>query len=190
MFQPVLLYIGKNLFLQVTGSNKGIGLAIVKELCRKFDGVVYLTSRDEIRGKEAVEELKKLGLNPHFHQLDINDESSVIRLRDYLQATYGSLDVLVNNAAILVEFGKGSDLSLGEKAKLTLETNFFHTMRASDILFPILKPHARVVHMSSSAGHLSQINGDEPAATELKKKLASPTLTREELCGLLQGFIE
>ena len=133
MFQKLLPHTSNYLFLQVTGSNKGIGLAIVKELCSKFDGVVYLTSRDENRSEEAVEGLKKLGLNPHFHQLDINDESSVIRLRDYLRATYGGLDVLVNNAAILVEFGKGSDLSLGEKAKLTLETNFFHTMRASDI---------------------------------------------------------
>lgn len=30
----------------VTGSNKGIGLAIVKELCRQFQGVVYVTARD------------------------------------------------------------------------------------------------------------------------------------------------
>lgn len=30
----------------VTGGNKGIGLAIVRELCRRFQGVVYLTARD------------------------------------------------------------------------------------------------------------------------------------------------
>ena len=44
----------------VTGSNKGIGFAIVKKLCQKFDGVVYLTSRDEGRGKAAVAELEKV----------------------------------------------------------------------------------------------------------------------------------
>ena len=32
----------------VTGSNKGIGLAIVRSLCKKFDGDVVLTSRDEV----------------------------------------------------------------------------------------------------------------------------------------------
>ena len=42
----------------VTGSNKGIGFAIVRALCKKFDGDVYLTSRDEGRGKDAVETLK------------------------------------------------------------------------------------------------------------------------------------
>jgi len=41
----------------VTGSNKGIGYSIVKFLCKKFDGIVYLTARDESRGKNAVHEL-------------------------------------------------------------------------------------------------------------------------------------
>ena len=44
----------------VTGSNKGIGFAIVKKLCQQFDGVVYLTSRNEERGKAAVAELEKV----------------------------------------------------------------------------------------------------------------------------------
>ena len=48
-------------FQQVTGGNKGIGYAIVKELCAKFDGQVVLAARDEGRGKAAVEELKKVG---------------------------------------------------------------------------------------------------------------------------------
>ena len=39
-------------------------------------------------------------MNPKFHQLDINDQGSVERLRDFLKENYGGLDVLVNNAAI------------------------------------------------------------------------------------------
>ena len=38
----------------------GIGFAIVRALCKQFDGEVYLTSRDEGRGIEAVELLKKV----------------------------------------------------------------------------------------------------------------------------------
>ncbi|KAH1014860.1 hypothetical protein HUJ05_012675 [Dendroctonus ponderosae] len=45
----------------VTGSNKGIGFAIVKGLCEKYNGDVYLTSRDIKRGTAAVEALKQLG---------------------------------------------------------------------------------------------------------------------------------
>lgn len=130
----------------MTGSNKGIGYAIVKELCSKFEGDVYLTSRDESRGKTAVEELNKLGFHPHYHQLDIDDETSVLKLRDYLQSTYGGLDVLINNAAIL--FKETATEPFSEQVTLTLLTNFFNTYQACNLLFPILKSHARVVNVS------------------------------------------
>ena len=44
----------------VTGSNKGIGLAVVKGLYGKFDGDILLTARSKERGLAAVEELKKV----------------------------------------------------------------------------------------------------------------------------------
>jgi len=116
----------------------------VKELCTKFSGDVYLTSRNESLGKAAVAPLENLGLHPNYHQLDIDDESSVLKLRDYLKSNYGGLDVLVNNAAI--QFWLDSPLSFHKIAVQTLRTNFFNTKRACDILFPILKPHARVVN--------------------------------------------
>lgn len=84
----------------VTGSNKGIGLAIVWELCRQFSGDVVLTARDVVRGQAAVKQLEAEGLSPRFHQLDIDDLQSIRVLRDFLCKEYGGLDVLVNNAAI------------------------------------------------------------------------------------------
>ena len=85
----------------VTGSNKGIGLAIVRSLCKKFDGDVVLTSRDEGRGNEAVAELKeKEGLNPVYHQLDITSRDSIEGLVTFIRHKYGGLDILINNAAI------------------------------------------------------------------------------------------
>ena len=85
----------------VTGSNKGIGLAIVRSLCKKFDGDVVLTSRDEGRGNEAVAELKeKEGLNPVYHQLDITSRDSIEGLVAFIRDKYGGLDILINNAGI------------------------------------------------------------------------------------------
>ena len=37
----------------VTGGSKGIGFAVVKELPKTFDGDVYLTARNEIRGRRT-----------------------------------------------------------------------------------------------------------------------------------------
>jgi carbonyl reductase 1 len=48
--------------------------------------------------------LEKLGLKAKFHQLDIGDRGSIDRLAKFVRETYGGLDVLVNNAAILLDF--------------------------------------------------------------------------------------
>jgi len=174
----------------VTGSNKGIGLGVVRGLCKKYDGTVYLTSRDTGRGEAAVESLKKEGLNPAFHQLDIGDETSVKALRDYMKEKYGGIDVLVNNAAIA--FKNAATEPFGEQAKVTLKTNYWDTKRACEILFPILKPGARVVNVSSSAGFLGNLNRAENQvkAQEKKKKLASDDLTVAELDALMKEFEE
>merc|ERR1719323_2100098 len=42
----------------------------------------------------------KEGRTVHFHQLDIDDSTSIERIRDFMKDKYGGIDVLVNNAAI------------------------------------------------------------------------------------------
>lgn len=158
-------------------------------LCKNFDGDVYLTSRDVGRGETAVEEMKKLGLNPYFHQLDIDDEQSVITLRDFLLEKYGGLDILVNNAAIFYPMSTPKE-EYAEKARKAITTNFFNTLRACNILFPILRSHARVVNLTSDDGHLLKIAGKEPEATNLRKRFAAPDLTIEQLNKLMHEFIE
>ncbi|KAK2702658.1 hypothetical protein QYM36_018739 [Artemia franciscana] len=167
----------------VTGSNKGIGFAIVKELCQKFDGDVFLTSRDDSRGQAAINQLKKEGFNPKFHQLDIDHKGSVEVLRDFLQKNYGGLDCLVNNAAIA--YKNAATEPFGEQAENTIKTNYFSTLNLCNILFPILRPHARVVNVSSSAGFLRKI-----PSGELRKKLSAPDVTVEEISQLMKEFVE
>ena len=145
-------------------------------------------SRDVGRGKQAVEELNKLGCQPKYHQLDIDDESSVLKLRDYMSTNYGGIDVLVNNAAIA--FRSAATEPFSEQATVTLRTNFFNTYRACTILFPILKPHARVVNVSSSAGYLQNIGGESETSVALKAKLASIDLTYEELIKLMLKYVK
>ena len=84
----------------VTGSNKGIGFAIVRLLCKEFSGDVILTSRDERLGREAVLQLEGEGLKPGYCQLDITSTESIANLKTFLVQKYGGLDVLVNNAGI------------------------------------------------------------------------------------------
>ncbi|XP_069191082.1 carbonyl reductase [NADPH] 1 isoform X2 [Procambarus clarkii] len=171
----------------VTGANKGIGFGIVKELCAKFDGIVYLTARDEGRGNAAVKELSKLGLSARFHQLDIDASESIAAFADYVKKTYGGLDVLVNNAGMA--YKHAAKEPFGEQAENTIRVNYFGTLAVCHGLFSLLRPHARVVTVSSSCGHLLQINGNEPEAAALREKFASPTLTEQELGELMNQFI-
>ncbi|CAG9569839.1 unnamed protein product [Danaus chrysippus] len=167
----------------VTGANKGIGFAIVRGLCKRFDGIVYLTSRDENRGAEAVAELEKEGLNPKYHQLDITEPKSVEVFRDYVKEKYGGIDVLVNNAAIAFK-GNAPD-PVAVQAEQTLFVNYFSLVSTCEILFPILRKGARVVNVSSSAGHLSNI-----PSKKLVARFQDPNLTIPELSELMNRYIE
>ncbi|XP_031825848.1 carbonyl reductase [NADPH] 1 [Nomia melanderi] len=167
----------------VTGGNKGIGFAIVKTLCKQFDGIVYLTARDVTRGTNAVKELEKDGLTPKFHQLDITDDNSINTFRDYLKNTHGGLDILVNNAAIAFKVAATEPFSV--QAEETLKVNYFSLRKVCNILYPLLKPHARVVHVSSSCGRLSLIPGES-----LKKRLSDPNLTEEKLDDIMHEFVD
>ena len=75
----------------VTGGNKGIGLAIVRSMCKTFDGDVVLTARDESRGQDAVKQLQGEGLDPKFHQLDIASRDSISKVKEFLTAHYGGI---------------------------------------------------------------------------------------------------
>ena len=177
----------------VTGSNKGVGLEIVKGLATKFDGDVYLTARNVERGMLALKELEQNGIKAYFHQLDIDDKSSVEKLRDYIKQRYGGIDVLVNNAGIMPEEDNRTKTdSMHVLAKVTIGTNYFGTKEVCNTLFPILKQGARVVNVSSAAGFLLNVSGDEPAAGTLRKALASSdsTLTIKELDEFMNQFIE
>jgi len=168
----------------VTGGNKGVGFGTVRGLAKKFEGDVFLTSRDEGRGQEALNILtKQEGLSVKYHQCDISNPSSVEKLRDYMKENYGGIDVLVNNAAMA--FKRDATDPMLIQATQTLKVNYWDTKKTSEILFPILKPGARVVNVSSSAGFLGRIPGEG-----LKKKFASESITFEELDNLMIQYVE
>ncbi|KAJ7555299.1 hypothetical protein O6H91_05G030800 [Diphasiastrum complanatum] len=78
----------------VTGGNKGIGFEIVKQLANQGLSVI-LTSRDEERGLEAKQVLKKEGIDVDFHTLDVASVESSRQLTSWLGKHYGGLDILM-----------------------------------------------------------------------------------------------
>ena len=166
----------------VTGSNKGIGLAIVRALCAQFNGDVFLTARSEERGQEAIKKLQDEGLSPKFHQLDITSTDSIKNLQEFIVTTYGGCDVLVNNAGIAFKYD--STASSIEQATVTLNTNFTGTMQMLRAFSPIIRPHGRIVNIMSWTGIFSKLSSQS-----LQAKFSSESLTEDELVELMEQFI-
>ena len=162
----------------VTGANKGIGFEVSRQLARKGLRVV-LTSRDEARGAKALAILRKEGLDVLHHELDVSDRNSVAAIAKYLEREHDRVDVLVNNAGIML--GSYQTSVLDEEESLfrdTLETNFYGALRMSQALVPLMRKHryGRVVNLSSGLGQLEEM-GDGVSAYRVSKT-ALNALTR------------
>lgn len=166
----------------VTGSNRGIGFQIVKGLCQKFDGIVYLTSRNAERGQDAVKKLQEMNLNPSFHLLDVTNEESVREFANFISSKHGGIDVLVNNAGIL-DFDRA--VSNYEEAKKLLDTNFMSLLTVAKILYPLLTNTARVINITSDWGLLSNIKKQE-----WLDNLTKDDLTVDDILAFTNDFLE
>lgn len=168
----------------VTGSNKGIGFAIVRALCKQFSGDVYLTSRDERRGKAAVKDLEAEGLKPKFHLLDTSDQKSIATLKDYLVKNYGGVDVFVHNAAIAF---KGSDkTAFSEQATVTIAANYTSSVYLCNAILPVMKAHGRMTILASQAGTMSL----KKCSVENQAFFKSGDVTEELLAKKLEEFVK
>lgn len=151
----------------VTGANQGIGLQIAKELAEK-GLVVYLGSRNLPRGIEAA---KTLSGDVRPLQLDVTDRASIADAAAKIEADFGRLDVLVQNAAISNTRKANLGLSLGEYAKLgkasvcsidemraVWDTNVFGVLAVYQAMIPLIRkaPAGRIVNVSSGVGSLTR----------------------------------
>lgn len=168
----------------VTGSNKGIGLAIVKGLCQRLgeNGTVYLTSRNDDRGREAVAELNKLGLYPEYHKLDVADRTSIIKFRRHLEAKHGGIDILINNAAIIDSLESSGSY---EESANVLDINYKSVLTMEEIIYPLVRDGGRILNISSDCGHLSNVRNKYWI-----EKLSNKNLTLEDVNEFVDWFLK
>jgi NAD(P)-dependent dehydrogenase (short-subunit alcohol dehydrogenase family) len=160
----------------VTGGNRGIGFEICRQLASRGAQVV-LTARSADSGRAAVEKLGAHGPPVRFCPLDVTDPKSVAAVRDFVRDTFGWLDVLVNNAGILVdECVAGLEVSLGT-VRRTFETNTLAPLHLAQVLAPLLlrSRAGRIVNLSSGMGQLSEMEGGYAAYRISKTALNAVT---------------
>lgn len=149
----------------VTGANKGIGKQIAKDLAAQ-GLTVLIGARDLAKGEAAAAEI---GDKAHAVQLDVTDAASIAAAATRIEAEFGRLDVLVNNAGIASQAPAGTPFEekLKENApsKASLdqvrriyETNVFGVLAVTQAMLPLLRaaPSGRIVNMGSTAGSMTR----------------------------------
>ena len=149
----------------VTGGNRGIGYEICRQLALKGVSVV-LTARDSAKGKAAAKTLHDAGLPVDFHRLDVTSCRSIRACVAAVAERRGRIDVLVNNAGIMID-PRGSRFldSKLDTYRDTLETNLFGPLQLVQAVVPIMKAnrYGRIVNVTSGLGQLSDMGAGTPA---------------------------
>ncbi len=86
----------------ITGGAQGIGLATARRFCAEGSRVIIADLKTS-PGADRAFELREQGFSVTFKQLDVTDEIAANLLADEIVATFGSIDVLVNNAGITAD---------------------------------------------------------------------------------------
>ncbi|UJR18840.1 hypothetical protein I4U23_021968 [Adineta vaga] len=167
----------------VTGANKGIGLEVVKKLLEQSslntNDIILLGSRDMKRGQDAIQQL---GSPPNVHllQLDTSSKESIIAATNEIKQKYnGHLDILINNAAIAPRE------NTIEATRTAFATNYYGIKMLNEHLIPLIGKNGRIVNVASTVGQMVAYLFSK----ELQEKYTSPTLTTQELDGIVEDFL-
>jgi NAD(P)-dependent dehydrogenase (short-subunit alcohol dehydrogenase family) len=149
---------GKKIAL-ISGANKGIGFETARQL-GKLGYTVLLGSRDAMKGEIAARQLRGDGIDARVVKLDVRKQSDIDAAAKMIEAEFGKLDALVNNAGVMEEKSwtvnstSATDMS---KLRSTFETNVFAVVAVTQAMMPLLKKAeaARIVNVSSILGSVS-----------------------------------
>lgn len=156
-----------NTIALITGANKGIGFQTARLLGGR--GMTVLAgARDEGRGRDAERALREDDIDATFVQLDVTDDKAIRRAAEWIDAEYGRLDVLVNNAGIARGDGGPSDTTL-ETLRQVFETNVFGVVATTNAMMPLLRRAAapRIVNVSSEVGSITSMTSPDSMLWQL-----------------------
>jgi NAD(P)-dependent dehydrogenase (short-subunit alcohol dehydrogenase family) len=151
----------------VTGANRGIGLEVGRQLASRGLRVI-LAARNRDGGEAAACALRDAGLDAVAEPLDVTDAVSIRALARRIH-----VDVLVNNAAVLIGENATMTGTRTDDLRKTFETNVFGAVAVAQAFVPgmVERGYGRVVNVSSGAGQLSTMSTYAPAYSMSKAAL-------------------
>ena len=144
----------------ITGGNKGIGLEAARQLL-KLGHRVILCSRDIEKGRKATAKLSSND-NLILLSLDVSDEKSISAAAEEIGNKNIKIDVLINNAAILIDEAKIDKMSKNLFME-TFITNSLGPILIVQHFLKFLNRGGKIINVSSGLGSLSDMRDDSPA---------------------------
>jgi len=161
----------------VTGANRGIGLEVCRQLAASGVRVV-LTGRDRAAVERAAADLHANDLDVMPAVMDVADADTVDALVGATVDRFGRVDILVNNAALLVDEDRDLLEIPMDHFRETFEVNVFGAMAVSQAFVPAMieRRSGSVVNVSSGAGQLLSMGTYAPAYSISKAALNAFTI--------------
>lgn len=131
----------------ITGGGSGIGLALAK-IFLAHNNIVIITGRNLTKLEKIKAELPDI----HFFQSDVTREEDVIQLAETVQDQFGGIDVLINNAGIMLLFDTGNESNSLLNQFEEIEINYHSPIRMLHYFLPQLKKSKNAVLVNVSSG--------------------------------------
>lgn len=131
----------------ITGGSSGIGLALAKKFIDN-NNTVIITGRNLSKLEKVKQENPKI----HIYQSDVTDDAEVRMLSYNIQQKFNGLDVLINNAGIMVLVDAGNESNELQKQMQEIEINYNSPIRVLHYFLPLLKKSKNAVLVNVSSG--------------------------------------
>ena len=141
----------KNIF--ITGGNRGIGKGLVEIFSK--DSKVFFSARDEHKAKSVIDSIGNENID--YIIMDVADERNVLNGIESLKEKTDSIDILINNAGILIPGLKHKIDAVetdDESILKTFNINTVGVLRVCKAVLPLMRPTSRIINISSGMGQM------------------------------------
>ena len=163
----------KNIF--ITGGNRGIGKGLVKEFSK--DNNVIFSARNTEKAQLIIDTLG--GKNIDHVIMDVGDSESVQKAIKNLKSSISSVDVLINNAGILIPGLKHKIDAIDtddDSIMKTFNINTVGALRVCKAVIPLMPPKSRIINISSGMGQMEGMGTGSLAYRLSKSALNAMTI--------------
>lgn len=180
----------------ITGASRGVGKATALLFAKEGAKVVVNYNTSKEKAEDVVSQIKEIGTEAIAIKCDVSEESQVKSMIDQTVKEYGRIDILVNNAALVI------DVPFAERTvdqwKKTFDVNVLGVFLCSKYASVSMKKHkqGKIVNVSSTSGMNSfdsesiDYDSSKAAVVALTKNLAKELAPAIQVNSVAPGWVD